>query len=67
MAFLAFLALNVFKEAYTRHNYNQTAKAQEIILKEVKKKKKRQLITHKGTPIRLSVNFSTKPLQARRQ
>lgn len=34
-------------------HYNQTAKAQEIILKEVKKKKKKQqLITHKGTPIR---------------
>ena len=39
MAFLAFLALNVFKEAYTRQNYNQTAKAQEIIFKEFKKKK----------------------------
>ena len=38
-------------------------KDKESILKAVREK---QLATYKGTPIRLSANFSTKTLQARR-
>ena len=41
-----------------------TFKDKKIILKEVRKI---QDITYKGTPIRLSADFSTKTLQARRE
>ena len=42
----------------------QKVKDKEIILKAEGEK---QLVTYKGTPIRLSADFSTKTLQARRE
>ena len=47
-----------------RHIIIKMAKVKERILKAAREK---QSVTYKGTPIRLSADFSTKSLQARRK
>ena len=54
------------KEKHTKTHINQTIKIKnkEKILKAARKK---QQITHKGIPIRLTADLSTESLQARRE
>ena len=52
------------KEEHTKTHSNQNDKNQR---KNVRVTRQKEQITYKGTPIRLSADFSREPLQARRE